>query len=42
MNAFLGEEETFFGKFFTELAAKFYQLSKREAIYLKIFPTLHT
>jgi len=42
MNAYRGEEETFFGKFFTELAAKFYQLSKREAVYLKVFPGLHT
>jgi len=42
LNWYLGEEETFFGKFFTELATKFYQLSKRETVYLKIFPNLHT
>jgi len=42
LNWYLGEEETFFGKFFTELATKFYQLSKRESVYLKIFPNLHT
>lgn len=42
MIPYLGSEEAFLGKFCTEMASKFYEISKREKLYNEIFPQLHT